>query len=150
MVKLCVIVLAVLCLCGPAAVAQQPTKVNFLQDGYTGATPTPECNHAVAVARTMLAKFPHPADWTYVVACDEATWHHIHKAQRLPYYAEDCYGVTILNLKMVVLRGYTLTHVNPDAMPDHVVAHELCHVYLYSVDEDAVERLTLRWLRMYQ
>ncbi|RXH55031.1 hypothetical protein GRAN_4135 [Granulicella sibirica] len=32
------------------------------------------------------------------------------------------------------------------AQPEHIVAHELCHIYLQSSDESRVDALATRWV----
>jgi hypothetical protein len=42
-----------------------------------GNVPAPECVPAGAIVSPLIAEFHAPADWTWIVACDEPAWRRI-------------------------------------------------------------------------
>lgn len=92
-----------------------------------------------------LNKFPHPAQWTYIVICDDASWNQIMEVNHT-YQAKYVHGATFRAKKLTMFRGTTLRDENKMVTSDHVIAHELCHIFLDSDDEVKVENLALTWL----
>jgi len=57
------------------------------------------------------------------------------------------YAVTDLEGRTTCVRGTTLMRPDqPQASPEHVVAHELAHTMLRTPDEDQAEQLARHWL----
>lgn len=110
-----------------------------------------ECLDQVAELRRQVEAYPHPARWTYVVACDDAQWPLVlaHIGYAPPRNAR-VYGMTDLAEGLSIFRGRTLLNPEPRTVTSEiVVAHELAHIYLHSRDEDTVERQAQIWLKLH-
>jgi hypothetical protein len=113
-----------------------------------------ECTTAKAVLSKTLLLYPHPDKWTYIIACDDSAWKDL--MSRMDKRHGEHYGETDFapDAQITYLRGSTLLGLDDSLArglavisPDHLVAHELCHIYLHSRDEDKVDRLALTWIR---
>ena len=110
-----------------------------------------ECQQQVSVLHTLLDAYPHPADWSYFVVCDELAWQRVLTHLGVVGNALAHYGETALDVRMTFFRGPTLIH--PDlaqASAEHVVTHELAHIALLSGDEARVERQAELWVKAHR
>jgi hypothetical protein len=92
----------------------------------------------------LIAQFHGPADWTWIIACDEAAWHRIevHIGQQNSVGGLTL-GTTDLENHVTYVRGFYVLHpFNSDALaqPDHTVAHELGHILMNTPNEDNAEK----------
>jgi hypothetical protein len=109
----------------------------------TGPAPS-ECTEASAIVTPLIAQFHGPADWTWIIACDEAAWHRIevHIGQQNSVGGL-ILGTTDLENHVTYIRGFYVLHpFNTDALaqPDHTIAHELGHITLNTSNETKAER----------
>jgi hypothetical protein len=112
-----------------------------------------ECSRAGAALDASLAAYPHPGKWTYIIACDDIAWQRVLLHLEMSERKGKIYGVTDTTSQLTYLRGATLVVPDdPRASAEYVVAHELCHIYLWGLnrnwsrDESKVEKLALSWV----
>jgi hypothetical protein len=104
----------------------------------------------VAELRHQVDRFPHPARWSYVVACEEAQWPVL--LGRAGYAASNgakLYSFTNLQSAMSVFQGPAL--LSPDSRTGTsgmVVARELAHIYLQTQDDEAARQQAAVWLKV--
>ncbi|MGF7180361.1 hypothetical protein [Tunturiibacter psychrotolerans] len=110
--------------------------------GETGVIPV-ECTQEVGIVSPLLAEFHSPANWTWIVACDESAWQKIEVMSGFPKALNgQIMGLTDLERKITYVRGWVMLHpLSPDqdAKPRHVIAHELGHVLANTRDEVKAE-----------
>lgn len=97
--------------------------------------------------RSQLVKFPHPNSWTFVIACDEKAWDDLMALAGHAGSSRVIFGATNPDNNSTLLRGTTLLGKDPVMTPEHLVAHELAHVYLHSSNERRVEDQALDWIK---
>jgi hypothetical protein len=92
----------------------------------------------------LIAQFHGPADWTWIIACDEAAWHrveqHIGKQDSVGGLT---LGTTDLENHVTYVRGFYVLHpfsYDDMAQADHTIAHELGHITLNTHNEATAER----------
>jgi hypothetical protein len=130
--------------------------INFNSD--TLKYPTEECKQAEMLVAFISSKMPLPnGNWRFVVVCDEETWKNLMTANKKQLIRNDrdptkgeIYSNTILEKNITIFRGFKLVHPDKDVMPEHIIAHELAHIYLHSPDERKVEKLALQWVSEYK
>lgn len=108
------------------------------------------CLDEGSVLRTELQRFPHPSKWTFIVACDETSWAAVERHVDWSNVPGKVLGLTDIDNGITYLRGWSLIHPfdgTEGACPEHVIAHELAHIYLHSSDEGRVEDQALDWLK---
>lgn len=116
--------------------------------------PDAECMQEIRTFLVVGSKLPLPkGNWNFVVVCDEVTWQHVIAAQAEHLREEDrdpskgeIYADTILNKKITIFRGYKLVHPDENVLPEHIIAHELAHIYLNSANENKVDRQADTWV----
>lgn len=112
-----------------------------------GLTPS-SCQEVLAVLLPKIQAYPHPSDWTWFVACDEAAWAQIQLRQG-NQIGSGILAITNRPARSTIIRGSAMLHAYSDdyrAQPEHIIAHELCHIYLQSSDESKVDDLATRWV----
>jgi hypothetical protein len=109
------------------------------------------CDDQVQVLKAALAVYPHPSSWTYYVVCDVDTWEKLvarYNGEARSRFVS-VYGMTFLTAKVTILNGKQLVdYTSSDPKPDHIIAHELAHIYLNSGNEQVVDNLSLQWIRV--
>jgi len=138
--------LAILLAMGTGSAAAQTTISYYSKLAHHGAIPA-QCLMAGDALVTELNQFPHPATWTYIVVCDDRSWDDVMTANGQTQ-AKYIHGATDRVHHLTMFRGTTLRDDNGTGITsDHVVAHELCHIFLHSDDEVAVDTLALAWVK---
>jgi hypothetical protein len=127
------------------AAAQTPTstKFKFITTFSTHGVLAPECTQEVAVVVPILNTYPAPADWTWILVCDEAAWHRLEMHTGQANVAGMTVGMTDRHNHLTYIRGYTVLHPSsddPDAQPRHIIAHELGHILADTSDENKAEK----------
>jgi hypothetical protein len=117
--------------------------------GKAGAEITANCKAQIDLVGRLILKYPHPNEWSWYVACDDKTW--IALARHLgiedPSRQDAIYAATSLKQHSSYIRGPALRHLSAFVpSPDHVIAHELAHIYTGSRDEIIADDLSLQWL----
>lgn len=129
--------------------AQNSVKVvgTFIKDG---APPSADAVAEAKIFGQVARQFPlREKQWKWVIVADDALWHQLiirmgfRDDPRISYY-----GQTDLEGHQTYIRGWTLLHPDqPDAAPEHVIAHEMAHVYLHSTDEVVVDKTAHQWMK---
>jgi hypothetical protein len=112
-----------------------------------------ECQAEAAMLTAALGRYPHPARWTYIVACDEQAWHLVLTHLGLQNQTTEAYGETDISpgVELTYLRGSAwLLPPSPEVTADHVIAHELAHAVLATGDEQQAEAQARTWLGQQQ
>ena len=108
----------------------------------TGPAPT-ECIQASAIVTPLIAQFHGPADWTWIIACDEAAWHRVEMHTGQANVSGKILGLTNLENHVTYIRGFAVLHPFNDtaeAQPQHTIAHELGHILMNTSNETKAER----------
>lgn len=125
------------------------TNIHFVATGVKAGDPISKiCQEVLAVLLPSIQAYPHPDGWTWYVACDEAAWARIQMRQG-NQVGSGILAITNRPARSTILRGFAMLHPYSDdfrARPEHVIAHELCHIYLQSSDEYKVDALATRWV----
>jgi hypothetical protein len=121
---------------------------SFVSDFAKAGRPAPaECVAEGAYFMKLLAAYPHPASgWHFVVVCDDTTWQHVMRKIGMDDDLREHYGETDIKDNLTLIRGAKLTHADMGVPPERIVAHELAHVMLRSIDEAKVDRQTFAWM----
>jgi hypothetical protein len=99
----------------------------------------------------LIAQFHGPADWTWIIACDEAAWHRVELHTGQANISGKIVGTTDLENHVTYIRGDAVLHpfsYQLEAQPQHTIAHELGHITLNTHDEAKAENRALERLRM--
>ncbi|MBB5061532.1 hypothetical protein HDF16_006268 [Granulicella aggregans] len=132
-----------------AAPARARMSVQFIATGAKAGDPTPKsCQEILAVLLPYIQAYPHPDDWTWDVACDAAAWARIQLRQG-NQVGSGILAITNRPAHSTIIRGSAMVHAYSGdfrAQPEHIIAHELCHIYLQSSDEYKVDALATRWV----
>lgn len=141
-------------LAATAATAQNQVAVgsNFLRAG----APLPRsCEQQVAALKGELSSFSLPAQWRWIIVCDDASWQSLmlkrdgrRGADLAAGASEMVYASTDLAAHLTIVRGTML--LDPDSLlarPEHVVAHELGHILLQTEDEGRAETWAIQCLK---
>lgn len=134
-------------LSGVSAPARTSIKLIATETRPDGQTPE-SCQQILAVLLPYIQAYPHPIGWTWFVACDEAVWARIQKHQG-NQVGSGILAITNRPALSTIIRGSAMLHPYSDdyrAQPEHIVAHELCHIYLDSSDESKVDELATKWV----
>ncbi len=93
----------------------------------------------------QLSRFPRPDSWTFLVICDESSWG---SAMTIEHRgnAANVYGSTDFTTRTTILRGSALLGTDANVTAEHLVAHELGHIFLFTADEKKAEALAMTWL----
>lgn len=141
--SLLILLVATLSCFGMSAASAQVHITLVAKDSNSAA-----CMNEVKAFEVIAARYPRPANWRFVIVCDEASWTTVltKLGQYDPRY--EVYGSTYLDSGVTYLRGWNLTHTSSDdPSPDRIVAHEEAHIYLHSTNDGKVETLAHQWLK---
>ncbi|HEX6772448.1 MAG TPA: hypothetical protein VF126_10515 [Acidobacteriaceae bacterium] len=121
---------------------------SFVSDFVKAGRPAPaQCVTEGVQFMKLLSAYPHPASgWTFVVVCDDTTWHHVMRNAGMAEGPGERYGETDIEHNLTLIRGAKLIHADMGVTPEHIVAHELAHVMLRSTDEAKVDRQAFTWM----
>ena len=124
-------------------------NIGFISTGWkAGGKPPKICQEILAVMVPYIQKYPHPDGWKWFVVCDEAAWVRMQRYQgNQP--ASGILAITNRPAHSTIIRGSAMLHaydVDYRAQPEHIIAHELCHIYLQSSDESKVDALATKWV----
>jgi hypothetical protein len=131
--------------CALCACAQNTIQVVTAFPGPQKSIPS-VCKAQADLLWLTIQQYPHPENWRWILLCDDAAWRHL--LTHVDHPVDSTYALTSLDAQTSCFRGTTLLSPDhPDTQPDHVVAHELAHIFLHTQDEDRTEQLAQRWLR---
>jgi hypothetical protein len=106
------------------------------------------CLDAGASLRTEMSKFPVPTKWTFVIACDTAAWDNLMALANHADRSRSIFGATNPDNSSTLMRGSTLLgRDEPEMSAEHMVAHELAHIYMHSPNERLVDMQALAWIK---
>src|SRR6201996_3186666 len=123
-------------------------QFSFVSDFVkAGQAASPECLAEGTLFVKLLSAYPRPASgWSFVVACDDPTWQHVMRKIGMANVLGEHYGETDIKDNLTLIRGTKLTHADMGVPPERIVAHELAHVMLRSIDEAKVDRQAFAWM----
>jgi len=126
--------------------ARDRSDIRVVSSFVAAGEPVPEqCRQEAHVFARSLARFPRPADWHWVLVCDEAGWR---RFLRLTSRGEDeaIYASTDLEARVTYIRGFKLLDpLDSRTGPDEIVSHELAHIRLQTSGEAEAEQLARSW-----
>jgi hypothetical protein len=135
------------------ALCQVPTGHNVIRvEGTFVKTGKPLSSEAIAeekIFAQIAPRFPMKSQaWQWIIVVDEPMWKLLMVRMGFPNDPRTSYyGQTDLQDGVTYIRGYTLLHPDqPDAKAEHVISHEMAHVYLNSADEGLVDRTADAWM----
>ena len=103
-----------------------------------------ECVQEVKIVNPLITEFHGPADWTWIVACDEPAWQRIELMSGFPKAVNgEIMGLTDLARHITYVRGWVILHPISDAteaQPRHIIAHELGHILANTHNEELAEK----------
>jgi hypothetical protein len=140
------VVLSLICLASSFAAAQ--LKVSYYSSHAKSGQPIPhECIVAGDTLNEQLKAFPRPDSWTFIVACDDMAWTDLMLTAR-NVQGRLIYGATNPDNHTTLLRGTTLRGEGDNRMTaEHLVSHELAHIYMHSSDENRVDKQAVKWMQ---
>ena len=104
-----------------------------------------ECREQVEVVTRVIAGYPQPSGWHWVLVCDAAAWQRFLRLSGRPGQ-NDILASTDLEGRITYLRGDKLLHPGDvRAGIGAVIGHELAHIRLGSEDELSADRLSRSW-----
>jgi len=123
-------------------------QFSFVSDFVKASQPaSPECLAESTLFMKLPSTYPHPASgWSFVVVCDDPTWQHVMRKIGMADDLGEHYGETDIKDNLTLIRGTKLTHADLGVPPERIVAHELAHVMLCSIDETQVDRQAFAWM----
>jgi hypothetical protein len=131
-----------------AAAAADRISIHYVATGAKAGEVPASCGKILAVLVPYIQAYPHPSGWEWYVACDEAAWARIQLRQG-NQVGSGILAITNRAERSTIIRGSAMVQAYSDdfrAQPEHIVAHELCHIYLESSDESKVDELATRWV----
>jgi hypothetical protein len=124
-------------------------SIGFIATGLKKGGPPPKvCQDILAIMLPLIQAYPHPNGWTWFVACDEQAWVRIQRHEGNDP-TSGILAITNRPARATIIRGSAMLHaydIDYRAQPEHIIAHELCHIYLQSSDESKVDDLATKWL----
>ena len=117
----------------------QQTYSPFTVGARPGDAPPQACVDTAHTIAPVIAKYPHPTQWRWIIACNAMSWDAL--TQHLGWDRSNTLALTDQNSH--------ITYLNPKLLPDaeHIVVHELAHIYLHSADEQLVDDQATRWIK---
>ena len=116
-------------------------------DSKSGSSAAQPCVDAYSIIKPLVFTYPHPDSWTWIIACDERSWQAL--VRHLGHDTTGVYTMALTDQKdhITYVRADAILHpqMGPASEPEHIIAHELAHIYLKSDDERAVDDLAWRW-----
>lgn len=128
----------------PAA-AQQ--KYSPFQVGLKSGQPVSQtCVDAAHAMAPIIRQFPHPDAWQWVLACDSRSWSEL--IQHLGYDGPKPLALTDQKNHVTYVNAEAIVHpeIGDAASPEHVISHELAHIFLHSADERKVDDQASEWI----
>jgi hypothetical protein len=162
--KVAVLWVAAIVLCAFRLPCCAQNHVVLTEDSLpSGAPPPPVCIQEGEAFLRIASEFPLVHQWTFYIVCDERSWHrfvrrsgqldHGVSVNGVAYHSRpdvQIYGTTYLQLRVSYIRGTKLLHPDLGITPAHIVAHELAHILLNSLDEVRVDHVALSWVAQHQ
>jgi hypothetical protein len=135
---------------GSFGMAQGQSTISYFSSFAKPGQPVPkECIEAKAVLADALTAYPHPDKWTYIIACDNHAWQQVMTHLGMTESDGHHLGETDFSDegKLTYLNGAALVAMDDvRTTAEHVVAHELSHIYLHSRNEVEVDKLATEWV----
>ncbi len=119
----------------------------FTKDG--GAM-TAECRSEAMAFMAIAKNYPQPSNWHFIIICDEPSWQDWIQKSGQYRQGVEVYGTTYLKDRVTYIRGPKLIHPDDTSgvpSPARIVAHELAHVILNTMDDDKAESQAVIWMR---
>jgi hypothetical protein len=140
------VLLAVVVLFASAVRSEAQIKIQFFSTFAKNNVVPTDCLKERDIVLPVILSYDHPANWTWIIACDEPAWKRVevHMGQMNSVHGQTL-ASTDLETRMTYVRGVAV--IQPftaafEAQPEHTIAHELSHIMLDSHDEAKVEKRT--------
>lgn len=134
----------------PYLATTQNNRISFWSAGNSeNGTISMECAQQARIFMNSAQYFPEPSNWRFVIVCDEFTWNRFTRESGQFQPRVQVYAATNLDRRTTFIRGWHLTHVDLTMgapTPERVVAHELAHIILNTLDDDLADRQAIAWL----
>jgi hypothetical protein len=109
-----------------------------------------ECSNTGLIVQKIIDKYDHPAQWRWIVACDEPAWNRVEQHLGRQYRSDGLYlAFTDPDNRVTYVRGNMVLHPfsSSDLMqPDHTIRHELGHILQHEASCDMAERYAAQLL----
>jgi hypothetical protein len=144
-------VLGVAILFSSALECDAEIKIQFLSTYAKNNVIPDECLKERKIILPLMLSYDHPANWTWIIACDEHAWDRVevHMGQVFPTPTPNVtarvLAITDLETRVTYIRGFAVLQPftsQVEAQPEHTIAHELSHIILNSHNETIVEDRT--------
>jgi hypothetical protein len=90
--------------------AQPAPRILYYSSLVKIKTPPQECLQAGAIIAPFLKLYHSPAEWTWVVICDEVAWHDLEVRTRQNNMPGRLLGLTNRDSHVTFIRGYDVLH----------------------------------------
>lgn len=79
----------------------------------------------------MVAAYPHPDQWQWILACDEVSWSQLIQHIGYDSSAKNVMALTDLQHHITYVRARPMLTpaMGDEFTPEHVIAHELAHIW---------------------
>jgi hypothetical protein len=116
----------------------------------TGQAPPSDAISEVKLFQSIGSKFPMKEKaWKYVIVADDTMWKQLMVKMGFdPNTPLQYFGQTDIDHSITFIRGWALIH--PELFgqdPEHIIAHEMAHIYLHSRDEKLVDDQAVAWIK---
>lgn len=123
--------------------AHAQTRIEFYSS-LAKAGPVPaECSKESTVVAPMITAYHGPANWTWIIACDEKAWGQVETHAGMSSDSNgQILGLTDLENDVTYIRGYAVLHPfnqSTEAQANHTIAHEIGHILTNSSNEGKAE-----------
>ena len=120
-----------------------------------GVAPPPEAVSEAKMFIDIAKAFPlKERTWRWIIIADDTMWYQMLIKMGIDHNQQvEYYGQTDIDRGITFIRGWTLLHPDRsgfEGCPEHVIAHEMAHVYLHSRDEKMVEETARQWVIKYR
>jgi hypothetical protein len=103
-----------------------------------------ECVQEIHAVNPLIAEFHGPANWTWIVACDEPAWQRIELMSGFQKSVNgQVMGLTDLDRHITYVRGWVILHPisdTADAQARHIIAHEMGHILANTHNDEKAEK----------
>ncbi len=107
------------------------------------------CVDATHLIGPVVSKYPHPTQHRWIIACNDYSWNAL--LVHLGWDASGKYTMALTDQRagITYVRAEAIVHPTHGeaSAPEHIIAHELAHIFLRSSDEDKVDAQAQTWMK---